>query len=87
MASWIESTDCDGTSSTIISSLSCSVDMNDLTSAPWSYTVDTLIVVRISAYNTYGWGLTSTPNTSGATARTVPSQMSAPTKGSDSSDT
>ena len=72
MTSWYTPTDCDGSSATVISSLSCSVSMNELTSSPWSYTVGTLIVVRISAYNIYGYGVPSTPTTTGALARTVP---------------
>jgi len=41
-----------------------------------------LIVVRASAYNTFGWGDTSPINTVGATIKTEPTQMAIPARGS-----
>lgn len=42
-------------------------------------TFDTLVEVRASARNSYGWGSTSTTNVVGAHARTKPNQMTTPT--------
>lgn len=60
--------------------------MSTLTSAPYGYLFDQLVVVRASATNARGTGSTSTPNSSGAKIRSVPSVMSTPTQGP-SSDT
>ena len=54
--------------------------MSTLTSAPYGYLFDQLVVVRASATNARGTGSTSTPNSSGAKIRSVPSVMSTPTK-------
>lgn len=73
--------------STIISTLTCSIPMSILTSSPYSYTIGNLIVVRVSAHNANGWGPTSTLNTVGATACTVPTTMTAPTRGTSTTET
>jgi hypothetical protein len=52
----------------------------------YEYTLGELIVVRVSANNSNGWGLTSTINTAGATARTIPASMSTPTRGDDTTE-
>lgn len=52
--------------------------MSVLTSSPYSYTFDSLVLVRISAYNSFGWGSTSTVNSSGAKIRRIPDTMSTP---------
>lgn len=78
---------CDGSSFVIMSNLQCSIPMSILTNAPFSYTLGTTIVARVSAHNANGWSGTSTPNTSGATAKTVPAEMSAPLNGNGTSNT
>lgn len=79
-ASWIaDTTHCDGSSSTVMSNMYCVIPMSTLTTAPYSYVFDQLVVVRVSAYNARGWGSTSTPNSSGARIRRVPDQMTTPT--------
>lgn len=63
--------------------------MSEFTSSTgtFRYTLGQVIYVRISAYNTNGWGSTSTVNTSGATAKTIPATMTAPTRGTETSET
>lgn len=80
------SAECDGTDSTVIAALECTISMNTLTST-YSLALDDLIEVKVRAYNVRGWGSYSDPNTSGETARTVPTTMSAPTRGSDTKTT
>ena len=52
-----------------------------LTAAPYSYLLDDLIVVRVSARNAMGWSNVSPLNTVGATAKTVPQAVSTPIRG------
>jgi len=78
---------CDGSLSAVISALSCSVPILEFSSAPFSLSVSTLIVVRVSATNSEGPGATSPENTSGATVKTVPVQMSAVYEGTGSTST
>lgn len=86
-ATWnADTTNCDGSSSTVMSNMYCIIPMSTLTSAPYGYLFDQLVVVRASAQNTRGSGSTSTPNSSGARIRKVPNAMSTPTQGP-SSDT
>lgn len=84
---YAESTYCPGTSTTLLQNLYCLVPMTALTALPYSYGVNRVVVVRISAKNSYGFGATSTPNTSGARVRTVPVAPTTPTVGSIASDT
>ena len=56
--------------------------MSVFRAAPYSYVLQDLIKVRVSARNSIGWGSTSTPNTSGATVKDAPQAVSTPTKGS-----
>jgi hypothetical protein len=53
--------------------------MSDLTSSPYFYTFDNLVVVIASATNSNGNGAYSDVNTSGARIRSVPDSMSTPT--------
>lgn len=76
--------DCDAwADSSFVSALTCTVPMTELTVAPYSIPREDLISVKVQAFNSRGWGARSAVNTSGATAKTVPSQMSAPTRGAD----
>jgi hypothetical protein len=72
VTAWTEDSSCDGSSSSVVSALSCEIPMLTLTSSPYSYELEDLIVVRVSAYNEKGWGSSSTENTAGAEARAVP---------------
>lgn len=63
---------CDGTDAAIVAATECSVPMLTLTSAPYSYTLGDLIVVRSAAYNEKGFGLIGPDNVAGGTAKTVP---------------
>lgn len=53
--------------------------MTTLVASPYSYILDDLVVVRISATNSIGTSTASAINTSGALVRTTPSSMSTPT--------
>ena len=46
--------------------------METLLAAPFGYTLNTVIKVRVSAANQNGWGLISNTNTAGAVGRTKP---------------
>lgn len=81
-----ETTSCDGNNNAVFFSRSCVVPMSTLTASPFSLALDTLIQVRASAVNTYGQSTPSYVNTLGARVRTVPVQMSSPTRGSDTSE-
>lgn len=52
--------------------------MATLMATPFSYVFDDLVVVRVSAYNSYGYGPASSPNTDGARIRVVPSPVPKP---------
>lgn len=51
--------------------------MSDLTSNPFNYQFNDLIKVRITAFNSYGAGPVSAPNSVGARIRRVPDKMGA----------
>ena len=53
----------------------------------YQYSLGDLIVVRVSAHNANGWGLASTPNTVGVTAKTVPAAMTSINRGLDTTET
>jgi hypothetical protein len=69
-----------------MSNMYCIIPMSTLTSAPYGYLFDQVVVVRASATNARGTGTVSTPNSIGAKIRRVPDMMSTPTQGP-SSDT
>jgi len=86
-ATWTaDTTNCDGSSSTVMGNMYCIIPMSTLTSAPYGYLFNQLVVVRASATNARGTGSASTPNSIGARIRSVPDAMSTPTQGP-SSDT
>ena len=72
---------CDGANSTIVAATVCQIPMLTLTSAPFSYALGDLIVVRVAAYNEKGFGAPSTDNAAGGVAKTVPSAPAAVTRG------
>jgi hypothetical protein len=55
--------------------------MLTLTSAPYSYVLGDLIVVRLAAYNEKGYGPVGPENTAGGTAKVVPAAPAAPVRG------
>lgn len=81
-----ETTDCDGNNNAIFFARACTIPMSTLTSAPFSLTLGALVQVRASAINVYGQSTPSAVNTVGATISTVPVQMTAPTRGSATSE-
>jgi hypothetical protein len=85
MSAWLtDATNCPGTNPT---TLTCVIPMLNLLSGSYSYVLDDLVKVRVSAYNVIGYGPTSTINTSGALVRTLPIAMTTPSKGSLTTDT
>jgi hypothetical protein len=72
---WSTDSSCDGTSSTVVSALACVVPMTTLTASPFSYEFDDVVIVRVSAYNSFGYGSVSSSSSSstGAAIRGVPS--------------
>lgn len=45
---------CDGSQSTIKANLNCIIPMNILTASPYNYIFNDLVIVRVSAVNSYG---------------------------------
>jgi hypothetical protein len=84
---WYEDSSCDGSNSVIFTNKYCIVPMSDLIASPYSLAFGDLVQVRVSAYNSDGFGPVSTTNTAGATIKTIPSAVSTPTRGSDTSTT
>lgn len=64
----------------------CIIPMSTLTSN-FGYSFDQTVYVKASAYNSYGFGTTSSANTSGAKIRKVPDQMAQPSLNVFSTDT
>jgi len=77
---------CDGTNAVIVNARVCTVPMETLLSNSFGYILDQVIKVRVTAQNQNGWGLPSTANTVGATAKTKPIAMIAPTRGEDTTE-
>lgn len=87
MSTWnTDSTNCDGSSTTVKTNLYCIIPMSTLTAAPYSYAFDELVLVTVTATNSYGDGPASDINTSGAKIRSVPSTMTDPFRGSTTTD-
>ena len=81
-------TTCDGSLTSILTSRQCTISMTVFDSAPYTYTtVGSVIPFRVSAHNDNGWGATSTPNTAGASYKTIPTTMAQPSRGSATSET
>ena len=76
-----DTTQCDGSSSTVMSALSCSFPLTYLIST-YSYSLGDLVKFQVRAHNADGWGSISSPNQAGATVVAVPVQMDAPLGGS-----
>lgn len=51
---WASSSECDGSNLVIVAQRTCQIQMTTLTSSPFSYVYDDLIVVRIYAFNVKG---------------------------------
>jgi len=64
---------CDGSSQTVISQLSCEVEMAILLAEPYSLEQGNMIVAHVRASNSFGNGAFSDPNASGLTVQKVPS--------------
>jgi hypothetical protein len=72
---------CDGTQSAIVAALQCEIPVTVLRASPYDLAYDELIVAKVSAINSNGEGPESTAAGS-ATIQTEPTQMSAPERGS-----
>lgn len=77
-----EATECDGSTSEIVSALYCDVPVSVLRASPYNLDVQDLVVARVSAYNERGWGAASDANAAGALIETEPTQMASPVRGS-----
>jgi hypothetical protein len=84
-AQWATTSSCDGATASVVATRSCLIPMPILTAGPYSYTLGDLVAVRVRAYNLKGEGQVSEENTSGATAKTVPTAPAAVTRGSSTS--
>jgi hypothetical protein len=76
-----DTTDCDGSTTTVITNMACTIPMSTLTSSPYNLVFGDLVDVIASAHNSNGYGSYSPDNTAGATIRTVPAAMATPTRG------
>lgn len=68
-------TDCDGSSASVLASLSCVIPMATLQAAPYNYAFTKVVVVRVSAANVpYGLGVPSPASDpiNGASIQVVP---------------
>lgn len=86
---WFTDSSCDGAIALTVTALRCVVPMSDLTAAPFNYVFQDVVIVRVSAANSYpGFGPVSPSSDAltGAAIRVVPVQMAAPTKDSSSTD-
>lgn len=63
---YIASSECDGQSASVISNLSCYVNLETLREVPFSLSFDSLILVKAKAQNKFGWAEFSQPNNYGA---------------------
>lgn len=77
-STYADMTSCDGTDSSIISALSCSVPMTELVD-DHSYVLGATPKIRAAAINSLGTAEYSDDNTSGAVMTTLPTQMADPT--------
>ena len=66
LLSFTESVECDGSDSTVVANLECSVLISTLRDSPYSLVLDDFVVARVKAYNDFGWSIDSQPNTGGA---------------------
>jgi len=83
---WYEDTTyCDGSDSTVISAMTCSIPMSILRSSPYNLVYGDSVVAQVKAHNSRGWSSYSASSTTVATIQTEPTQMSAPTRGSSTS--
>lgn len=81
--SWYEDlTNCNGANAIIVSNTRCQIPMSVITGANLLYLANDLVTVRVSAFNLNGWGPTSSLNTVGALACTVPQTMAPPVRAS-----
>ena len=75
-----DTTNCDGSDSTIRTNRECFVPLTTLRGA-FGLAYGDLVVARARATNSLGDGQYSQPNSAGATIQTEPEQMAAPTRG------
>jgi hypothetical protein len=78
------------TSSTVVDFQHCLIPMTSFWGAPLNLPQEAIVRAQIRAHNVRGWSEdegTAASNTEGATIETVPRQMAAPTRGTDTTDT
>lgn len=67
-----ETTHCPSSDTSLVGSLTCSVPLSVLRAPPYSLGYGAEVLFTVSAYNVYGWSLTSQVNTVVATIETEP---------------
>ena len=86
-ASYQTTTYCDGTATSVVSTLSCTIPMSVLTTAPFSMALGSTVVAEVEALNSAGYSTPSSPNSAGALVESLPTIAPTLTKGSGSTDT
>lgn len=66
---------CDGSTSQVVTEMSCFVPVSVLTADPYSLTAGTTVIAIVRAHNARGWSEYSPENTAGAIIVTVPHKM------------
>jgi hypothetical protein len=69
---WLANSNCNGATASIVAARTCQIPMTDLIASPYSYTFNTLIVVRMYAENYKGISAVSASTSTGATAKSLP---------------
>jgi hypothetical protein len=84
-----EVTYCDGSRTAVVDSLNCHVPMTTLRADPYFLSYGGLLVAKVRAKNSVGWGPYSDPNGVGAYVQTEPTTSTTPipTRGSRTDDT
>jgi hypothetical protein len=85
---WAEASTCDGTDATIVGSLYCLVPMSELTDpTKFNLPYGRLIVAKVQAQNSAGWGQLSDSNVAGASVEVVPQAVKSLSRGGSTTQT
>jgi hypothetical protein len=77
---YVRNATCNGSDTTVRTTRKCIIPMSDLLAAPFNYVFDSIVKVRVSAANFYGYGVISPlSEDSGARIRVIPIKMAPPT--------
>lgn len=73
-----ETAECNGLEPTVVTSRTCSVELQTLRAAPYLLGFKDFVIVRVRSLNTFGWSLQSQPNAGGAVIQVEPMKMQVP---------